>query len=346
MINFLIMEEDDLNFINDSVEKLQVIFHPNISPNGKIEYKELFRKKREKEIILFLDRNILSGLIKFCEDGELKDKAESQILGIIMVWAQMNDISISAGLAIQERATQVQSQEEGLIELQKFLELFKEYPGQLWLKVAEGHITTIPKINFSGEKAKNITVNYSMGNDHYYMMVASMLQIVYLYRQNNMSPANKIIEYLKWTYDNLLVGQYSLVYAILLFTNQENIKAPKGANSNDLDRIINGCKNQAWDLSYLSNWSTFYMNEEKYDSEFLFATNDNLLKRIFIYTHIKDAIDILLYDVFSKKDYNRICDYVDERRVNRIKPDFGKEPRIYFEKLIENEKQRIKNILD
>ena len=129
MINFFIMEEDDLNFINDSVEKLQVIFHPNISPNGKIKYKELFRKKREKEIILFLDRNILSGLIKFCEDGELKDTAESQILGIIMVWAQMNDISISAGLAIQERATQVQSQEEGLIELQKFLELFKEYPG-------------------------------------------------------------------------------------------------------------------------------------------------------------------------------------------------------------------------
>ena len=50
-------------------------------------------------------------------------------------------------------------------------------------------------------------------------------------------------------YDYLLVSEYLLVYVIMLFTGQDNIKAPKHANSNDLGKIVAGCKNQAWDIA-------------------------------------------------------------------------------------------------
>ena len=91
-----------------------------------------------------------------------------------------------------------------------------------------------------------------------------------------------------------------------MFTGQDNIKAPKGANTNDINRIISGCENQAWDISYLSKWSTLYWDKEEYTEEFMFATNDILLKRIFINTHGPNSVNGLLYEAFSKKDYKHI----------------------------------------
>ena len=345
MNSYLIMNDEDFNFIWDTIQQLQIIFHPQIAPDGKFDFKKFFEIKNKKPIILFVDRNILSGLLNFCEKGDLRDKGESQILGIVMTWTEMNDIAISAGLAVQERATQTKSQEEGLKELQKFLEIFEAYPGQVWLRIAEGQKTEITPISFSGTMAKDITVDYSSGSDHYYMMVASMIHLVKLYRKRDMKPVDKIIDFLCWTYDNLLLSQYALAYAILLFTNQDNIKAPKGANTNDIARIVSGCENQAWDISYLSNWSTIYGSKEEYSKEFMFATNDYLLKRIFINTHGPNGVNGLLYEAFSKKDYNKIMDYIEKRMENRIKPDFGENPQTYFENLINREKTELVEML-
>lgn len=124
--SYLIMDGEDMNFIWDTIQQIQVIFHPEIAPSGKFDFEK------------FLKRKEIS-----CEKGSLQDKGESQIAGLIMTWAEMNNIAISAGLAVQERATQTQSQEEGLKELQKFLEIFDAYPGQTWLRIAEGQETEI-----------------------------------------------------------------------------------------------------------------------------------------------------------------------------------------------------------
>ena len=341
MNSFLIMDDEDFNFIWDTIQQQQIIFHPEIAPYGEFDIKRFFDIKKNKPIILFLDRNILSGLLNFCEKGNLKDKCESQILGVIMTWAEMNNIAISAGLAVQEYATHIQNQEEGLRELQKFLEIFDAYPGQVWLRIAEGQQTEITPIVFSGTLANNITVDYSNGCDHYYMMVATMIHIVSLYRRCDMRPVDKMINFLCWTYDNLLLSQYALAYAALLFTGQDSIKAPRCANTDDIERIVSGCENQAWDISYLSNWSTIYGSREEYCKEFMFATNDILLKRIFVNTHGPNGVNGLLHEVFSKKDYNKIYDYIEERMENRIKPDFGKDPQVYFKKLINKEKTEL-----
>lgn len=346
MNSFLVMDDEDVNFIWKTIQEQQIIFHPEIAPFGEFDYKKFFNMKSKKPIMLFLDRNILSGLLRFCEQGSLTDKRESQILGLIMTWAEMNDVTISAGLAIQEYATQTQNQDEGLRELQKFLEIFETYPGQVWLRIAEGQNTKINPLRFSGVKAKDITVDYSSGCDHYFMMVASMIHIVKLYRRHDMKPVEKILDFLQWTYDNLLLSQYALAYVALLFTGQENIKAPKGANTNNVDRIIAGCENQAWDISYLSNWSTIYGSREEYPKELMFATNDVLLKRIFINVHGAYGVNGLLHELFSKKDYNRIYDYIEERMENRIKPDWGNEPEVYLKELIEKEKNELLIVMD
>lgn len=341
MSDILIIDEEDLDFVWETVQQQQMIFHPQIAPDGKFDFQKFSASKSKKPFILFIDRNIFSSLLELCEKGTLKTRAEVQRIGLIMAWAEMNDIAISAGFAVEERATQINSQDNGLVELQKFSEIFDYYPMQLWLDVAEGRVSEIAPIQYTRNPAKNITANYATGNDHYYMAVASLIHMVSLYRDDRLSPAERIKDFFKWMIDNLLVSEYILTYAALLFTSQEGIKAPKNARSNNIDRVIEGCKNQAWDIAYLTNWSVWYSNTDEYAEEMLFATNDILLKRIFISQNNPYRFNGVLYSVFSKKDYTDIAIFVEGLMENRIKPDFGEDPMPYFEKLIDAEKANL-----
>ena len=345
MGDVIIFNDESIDFIWNTIQNQQIIFHPKIAPEGKIKCDIFAATKRRKTLTLFVDRNILSSLLKFCEIGSLKNKGESQLIGVIMAWAIFNDMPISAGMAIKERAFQLRSQEKGLVELQKFLEIFEVYPGQMWLQVAEGQLAEIPPIKYSNTLAQNISVNYADGGDHYDMAVASLLHAVWLYRDQTKRPIEKVREFIQWMYDYLLVSEYLLVYVIMLFTGQDNIKAPKHANSNDLGKIVAGCKNQAWDIAYLTNWSTLYSDTDKYSEEFLFATNDILLKRIFVNCNTPFGVNGLLFNVFHKKEYNQLMDYIEDRVRNRIKPDFGGKPQVYFQELIEEEKRKIQTLL-
>ena len=206
MSRYLLIDNEDINFTWETVQNQQVIFHPVIAPFGVFDYEKFFAFRGEKPFVLFIDRNILISLLKFCEKGSLKNKGESQLVGLIMMWAEMNGIAISAGLAIRERASQLQSQEAGLIELQKFLEIFETYPSQIWLEVAEGQRTEIPPIAYSFAPAGNVTVDYSDAGDHYDMAVATLLCTVRLCRTEGLTAAEKLQAFFQWMYDNLLIS--------------------------------------------------------------------------------------------------------------------------------------------
>lgn len=345
MDNYFIIDGEDMDFIWNTIQEQQLIFHPYIAPNGYFDYSEFFTAKQRKPFILSVDRNILSSLLKFCENGSLKNKGESQLIGILMAWAQLNDIAISAGQALRERSTQTNSQEEGLVELQKFLEIFDKYPSQMWLEVAKGQLTEISPIVFTQSPAQNITVNYADGGDHYDMAVAALLHAVQIYRNKSMKPIDKVQTFYQWMCDKLLVSEYLMVYVTMLFTEQEGIKAPKNANSDNLDKIIAGCKNQAWDISYLTTWSTIYSNSDNYDKEILFATNDTLLKRIFVIANGPYGFNGLSHEIFTQKEYDRLWDYIEDRMSTRVKPDFGDDPKEYFKNLIEEEIQQISTMV-
>ena len=341
---------DDIMIINDkiidsiwkTIQQQQIIFHPSIAPDGKIKYDKFKAIKARKKLVLFFDRNILSSLLKFCQRGSLKNKAESQLIGVIMAWTILNNMSISAGPAIQERASQLHSQKEGLLERQQFWDIFDIYPEEIWLQVATEQRTEIPPINFSNIPTDNVTVDYSDGGEHYDMAVASLLHAVRLYRDQTKQPLEKVQEFIQWMYDNLPVSEYLLTYIIMLFTGQEHIKAPKHANSNSFEKIFEGCKNQAWDIAYLTNWSTL----ENYPEEFLFATKDDLLKRIFINCNVPNRVDALLWKVFPNKKHNQLMEHIKSVKLNRVKPDFGNNPRAYFQQLIEREKRGLQIFLN
>lgn len=341
MGDFVYLDLESVQPIWNSIQKSQIIFHPVIAPDGVINKQKFFFSENNKPYMLFIDRNILISLLKFCENGSLKDNAESKKVGLLFAWAALNGIPVSAGFAVMERSASIHSQEEGLVELGKYLEVTEKYSTQLWIDVATGRKTEIPKITFSMKPAPNVTADYASGSDHYDMAVASLLHMVYLFRNNSMSPTEKIKEFFLWMCDNLLVSEYLLVYVTLVFMGKDGAKAPKNANSNSLEKVIAGCRNQAWDISYLTLWSTFYTASDQYKEEFLFATNDILLKRIFVNKHGPGGFWGFLNAALPTKDFQMLQELIEEKMFHRIKPNFGDNPQDYFHALTEKEINRL-----
>jgi hypothetical protein len=339
-MSFLVLEDDELDFFWNSVQDIQVIFHSTYAPEGMFNYQELSNLKNKKDVIVFLDRNLLSGLLKLCEQGNLTDEKEKNIIAKVMLWTLGNNFSVSAGLAIKENATKTNNSEYAKKELQRFKEIIEYYPTMTWLRLAEGAINSIPICPFSN-KSFDTTIEYHEQDDHFLMNMACMLYVIYLWRRKDLSQEDKIMEFLKWNFDYLLISQYINVYIVLLFSHQEGIRPPKNSDSLDMEKIYNGCYNQAWDLTYLSIWSTFYWDESKSKEVFFFATADQMLKSIFINTHGGGNLFSLIQAVFPKKSAQRLIDFYETNTTNRVKPNFGSNPKEYFYSLIEQEKQRL-----
>lgn len=340
-MSFLVMEGEECNYIWENICDLQLVFHPRYSSEGIFDYKTLSDIKNKKKVYLMLDRNLLSGLLKLSRDGFLKNENEMRIIALLMTWIAMNNFQVSPGLAIKEYATRINGLMEPKLELREFNNVFDYYPNMIWLRLAEGAIDKIPVCSLAIEPF--ITeIKYNEEDDHLLMHTAEMLHVVYLYKRRDLSPVEKMVDFLNWNYKYLLICESTLVYVAMLFTNQLGVKPPKNSGSNDIQKILDGCKNQAWDLNYLSNWSCFHYDEENMDEIFMFATNDTQLKMIFINTYAEGGVGAIIETVFSKGDSQKIFGVMNANQGSRrIKPDFSRNPKEYFYRLIDQEKQRI-----
>lgn len=340
-MSFLILEDDEPQKIWDSINNVQLVFHPIYATTGSFNYSEFLNLNREKEVIVFLDRNLLSSLLTLTRNGDLTDDREKRIIALLMLWSQMNELSVSPGIAIMENASRENNSYNAKIELRNFNGIFDFYPTQIWLYLTDGRIDKIPKYNFSNMPYEN-TISYHESSDHFLMNYASMLHLVNIYRHSEMDSVEKLLAFLNWNFENLLISQYITTYVVLLFSNQMGIKSPKHANSKVFEKIEKGCINQAWDLTYLSSWSTLYWDEGNMNEVFLFATCDNLLKQIFINTHSGGDLFDLINAVFPRKNADRIIQFYSEKITNRVKPNFWENPTKFFKTLIEKEKEQLR----
>lgn len=343
MLNYMIFVDNEIEELWDAVQKAQIVIHPIFAPEGRFNIGEFRKRIDEKPFLMVIDRNIFSALIRLCRQGELEDKHEMQMIGILMAWADLNRVSVTVGPALMEYATNGKTQDDALRELKMFQEIMEQVPSQIWLEVARG-IEKITPCNFSGGLADKITVDYAGGCEHYYLSYASMVHLAILYRSRS-TRCEKMEKFLEWSYDNVIISNYVIVYSILLFSNQSHVSAPKNVMSKSIDKILAGCRNQAWDLSYISNLGYLYFHEKDYKEDFLFATNDNMLKMVYINGIDIEGIGNLIYSAFNKKEADRICLYINERQKCRVKPIHEDEIQ-YYKQLVENETKVLERIIN
>lgn len=225
-MDYIIIKDYEYEYIWRMIQNQQIIFHSRYAPEGQLDFSSFQKLKQEKELAIIIDRNFLSSLFKLCEKGKLKNDLVMRKVAILMAWSKIENVNITSGLALKERASKEINSEQAKIELQKFYDIFDYYSAMVWLRLAEGVIDEIPVIKYSDNKLK-IKVKYHDEDDHLLMHMATMIQIVYLFRNTNLNAEEKVLEFLKWNTKNLLICDYTNTYIVLLFTNQGDIQAPK-----------------------------------------------------------------------------------------------------------------------
>ncbi|KAF6628196.1 hypothetical protein H6F38_20575 [Paenibacillus sp. EKM208P] len=146
------------NFLIDN----QLILHPNISPKGTPD----FSNYSGRDYIMILDRNIVTKLIELCTKGTLNDDFLLKILGSIMFWVELNGVRITAEIALNEYAHNLNSNLNASKENDVFLSIFDSYSPIQWLNLALGNEKKIPPIRFSEDIKSYI---FNIENDHYKM---------------------------------------------------------------------------------------------------------------------------------------------------------------------------------
>ncbi|HYF68951.1 MAG TPA: hypothetical protein VD884_12495 [Ohtaekwangia sp.] len=273
------IKESELRQITLFIIDTKIIFHPVISPNGFPD----FSNHQGIKNILILDRNILTPMIGLLKTGHLKDDHIRKIIGSLMVWTQFNNISVTSGLALSEYAYHKGREAEANLERDLFLKAFNNYHPNIWLEIALGRRKTIEPLTVDASEE----FSYNKEYDHYKMHYLEMLKIAQYYFDQSLSLEGKITRFHRWVYDNLILCGYTISYLALLTGGRINTFN----KTKNFDQVISQCKNQAWDLSYLSLWSTLYDNEPESNANYLFATLDKGLKQIFMLTH-NEAIDL------------------------------------------------------
>lgn len=314
-MDFLKIKERELKQITLFLIDTKVIFHPSISPKGFPN----FSNHKGRKNVLILDRNILTPMISLLKNGHLKDEHILKIISSLMFWALINNFSVTSGLALSEYAHHKGGDNEANVEKDLFLKSFDHYDPDIWLNLALGRLKSIEPL--SADASEKFTYNKEF--DHYKMHYLEMLKIAQLFFEQSQSIEDKFKNFYQWVYENVLIGKYTNSYLSHLFSRRINTFN----NIKTFDQVIERCKNQAWDLSYLSLWSTLYYKESETNTNYLFATLDRGMKDIFISTYdestdlhsslfgseIGNKINQLMLDTFKpRKKPNISIDRIDE----------------------------------
>lgn len=338
MTDVIILEDNDLNDIFDIVNAFQIVFHPYYAKEGKfVHFKEFLKDQKDK--IIVLDRNITSMLFDYFKKGELKDEKNMVMLLSFLIFCNYNRLQYNIGLAMNEYGDS-KGNAEVIKQLNELLTYLSEAPSMFFINRLKNGNYKLPEFKMSAKFQRH--ANYKNKSIMYLVSYCSVLKVAELFL-STLSPKDKIIKYLDWYYDNLKLSMYDITYAVLLFTNYELIKAPKNIRSHDIEKAIKGCKNQAWDISYLSSINNFkhiFPNKEIF-----FATNDKTLKLIFMGCHyFDDSWGGLIFDrITNEKDRNEIFDLIKEKELNRIKINCDE---AYLIKLSNNLETSLKKIIN
>ena len=311
-MEIIYVHEQDIKSITEFILDKKFIFHPKISPDGIMD----FTSYKNKKYVLLLDRNLLTKMIEFFKNGVIKDSYIRKVIGSIVFWAHLNNISLNSGLALNEYANHKSENHSASEENNIFLKAMNFYSPEIWLDVATNRRESIPPLlDFPVNRYK-----FNVVNEHQMMHMCEMFCITRLYFDKSLSPVDKEIKFLKWNFNNLLICQYTIIYSMTVFLNKSKIF--RKVDPKNLNKILSVCKNQAWDLTYLSDWSTLYWNDIEENVVYLFATMDKELKQLFIETHNVNSNPFNRF--FNDKDAVRIQDCFTELKRNRKKPNLNR----------------------
>lgn len=313
-MDLILLQDDDLDVIFEMINNIQIIFHPYFAPEGIFcHYDDFIKNKKDK--VIFFDRNIVSMIYDYFSNGKLNKEEDMTKIILLLMFCNINRLQYNIGLAMNEYAEHTNN-DVVVSQLNKILIYLSDIPFMILKNKLLTHDLNFNLSNISNKYNRDF--DFKFKSDYFLLSYCCVLKMAHIYL-SKMSSKDKILNYLDWHYDNLEISKYEITYAVLLFTSYPKIKAPKNINSGNYEKIISGCKNQAWDISYLTTIKNIKYHYSDY--EYFFATNDINLKLIFMAcNHFENAWGDILLDRLSKNDYKEISTLIEVKMKDRKKP--------------------------
>lgn len=339
------MTDRDFKHLWEEINDQRVLFHPTIAPDGRLVLAEFFSHRTDLSIIV--DNNILIDLIRLCRNGRLKDTERMRSMASFMLWVEINRLSVSSGQALQEKAAHIDSATLSY-DFSTFKNIWSAYSPQQWQLLRRGDVAELPTIDHSSVIESDMS-KFIEKPDAYYHAYSSVLKIVTLLRDSKYDGFQRAKAFIEWSYNNLTISKYTIAYGLLLLMGKENgVKAPKKAFSVNFADVLLGCENQAWDLESVSSWSQLLAMKDQgiIPDIYIFATRDDMLKRIIMSTIKSNDMLSLFQHLFNKKELIEILNLISrlqtQDRLNKLDSMMKSD---YLHSLAFSEEENLKKIM-
>ena len=217
--------------------------------------------------ILLPDRNVASRLAQVIRGEPIGQDRQRRQAAAIMAFAQCLDIQIEPSIAFHELASS-RGNDVALEELAWFRAADDPRPHD-WLNVALGRSD---RMNIQISPAEVRSRNLAGPLDRWKKNYIHALKIAEI-ELTVTSKLDQVLTFFKWMYEDFLLGGPAALLAALYFAPNSPPREGlfKKLRSPKRDNAIDGVRNAAWDLTYLSNFTVQAKNESK---RYLFASFD------------------------------------------------------------------------
>lgn len=229
---------------------------------------------RDVQTILLPDRNIASRFAKLAQGKILDNLNQRKVLAALLAYAQCLDILIEPSIAFHELAHQ-QGNESALTEL-------------AWFRTAD-NAEVYDLMDVALERKDRLNRNYQPQNVEHknlafplkrwnrnYIICLKMMEL----EHTVLKPIDRIFFLMKWMESDFIFGGPAAILASVYSAPKSPPKAGvfKGKNSPNRKLAIAGAKNQAWDITQLSDFSKLINENSDSRKHFLFASFDKQLR--------------------------------------------------------------------
>ena len=350
-MNLLFFEDNEMDLLIQAVNQYQFIFHPIFAPNGTFTNENVLKLQNpENKIMIIADKNIISPICELAKNGTLKNQERMLKIAVFITFVKSINATITCGLGLMEDETSKLTQITGEESRQLFLHAIDKIPAIIWKQIAFGEIEAIPDaFLFQNLSKTQYSYDYSNGL-HFLYNEASMIKIVKINREKDLTKIQKFDKFMRWYADNLDIAESMMLYSAMVFADIAHVSKPKYSTSTNYEKVIKGIKNQAWDMTYITIWSTEYY-DEKEKNFIMFATDDLTQKTIVINIIPKGQVETSLLSIFTTKSEQNVLEKLYEEKFGsaRKRPFIGKtnsEIKSIVYKLINAEYEDLKNSLN
>lgn len=244
--------------LNEVVELLRsfTVFAPSFVPTEDEDvYHPLTYRRQEQHhgtpTTLLPDRNVFTRWLALLD--QTIPTIHHRVSAAIMVFAQCSNMLVEPNLALYEIAMTAGSKAAN--EELRLFRIADNLNPNYWTDVALGRSEKLMVSNeVSQTESASSPFDFEMRLRRWRRNYMILLKLAEL-DLKGADRAGQIIELTRWMYEDFIIGGPALIFAIYYLTpNSQRRGLLKNLRSDNRQRALNGVKNSAWDVTFLSDW--------------------------------------------------------------------------------------------